>query len=447
MSSALERRPVVAAVLTAAGAAVATSRTQILVMTLACLLVLVTLGIRPLAVALVAATFVTRFRVGVGGASLLLEHVALVACAVALVVHDRGPALVAAARDRTAILFGTFVVWNGAVSAVQAAEPSKSLLIVAWLALDWMMLVVLTASVDGPGALVRPALVCCGVTASVAIATGVSAHLLGTEFGVSVESVTGAAAVHGLSHEPNVLGATLALWAFVAFTSAGYRQSRGNKVVVGLCVVGVLMSLTRAAALGLTAGVLVWSMVRGRPARRAVAHATGAFALLLAALWLAAPGVAGPVFAKGGQLVDFGSQTGQVRVDQWMQAVDDLRGGAWLTGLGANAFGQHHLEPTIPQTPTPAYLGNLPLQVLYDSGVVGLALLGGVLASLLSRHRMRDGRAAGLLTVYALCALGTSPFWFGTTWVLAAVAVVDRRRAASRPAPPTTADVALAGAR
>ena len=444
----------VAALLVTTGCLLAVSGAHHVAVALASLLLLLTLGPRPLVVGLVAATFVTRFRLELGGANFLVEHVVLAVCAVALVVHGRGAALVSVARDRTLVLLGAFVAWNGVASAVQAVEPGQSLLIVGWLALDWLMVVVLAGSTDEPGLLVRPALVSCGVAAGLAIAMWASAHLLGTGFGISAESVTGAPSLHGLSHEPNILAATLALWLFVAFTSPRYRQSRRSGVFVAVCALGVVLTLTRAAVVGLVGGVVVWALVRGRSARRAAARAAAGFALVLAVLWLAAPGIAAPIVEKGSQLLNFGSQTGQVRLDQWRQALDDLEGTDWLIGLGSNSFGQRHLEPTLPESPTPAYLGNLPLQVLYDSGVVGLVLLGATLVSVLTWARLREGRAAGLLTVYVLCAAATSPFWFGTTWLLLAVALVDRRRISAEPGtavPPAAASapvgrVAVTGA-
>jgi hypothetical protein len=113
-------------------------------------------------------------------------------------------------------------------------------------------------------------------------------------------------------------------------------------------------------------------------------------------------------------------------VQFWEAALDDLRGYDLLFGHGADSFGHRRLDPTQPGKP--AYLGNLTLQVLYETGIVGTALLTATVLSLFTRRRLKDGRALSLLTLYLICASATSPFWYGTTWVLVAIAMIDRRR-------------------
>lgn len=381
------------------------------------------LGSRRLIWLLIGATFVTRFRIDAFGASFRVEHLVLAVCLLALIREGRVAALVAAATDRTVLVFGAFVAWSGLVSVLQSPRAGESLLIVGWLALDVVLLVVVLASDQGADLLARAGILWAGAAAAVAIVLWGAARTAGVSFGVASDE-----AALGLSFEPNLLGATLALWAFVAFTGVRSVRRRTGLVVVALSLVAIALSLTRSALMGLVLGLLTWATLQGARARvravRLLVTVLGGLVLIVAL----APGLVTPISENVTSALELGSGTGKHRVDSWRTAVGDMDGTAWAIGLGTNSFGQRHLEPTLPTTPTPAYLANLPLQILYDTGVVGAVLVGVGLVGLVRGRRLRDGRALGLLVVYGVCAIATSPFWYGTTWLLTAIAVLDRRR-------------------
>ena len=386
------------------------------------------LGWQRLVGLLIAATFVTRFRIDVLGANLRPEHLVLVVCVVAMLRAGKGASLASAAADRTAVLFGFFVAWSAFVSVLEAPKVGESLLIVGWLALDWLMVVVLVAAGRDAPALARIGVLWAGAAAAAGVVLWMVSRAAGTGVGVATETLGGTPAASGLAFEPNLLGAGLALWAFVAFTGVPRLRRPVAAGVVTLCLAAIALSLTRAAMVGLGLGLVTWAALAGTRARVRLLLLVVAAGVVAASVVLVEPEVAAPVAENAAQALDFGSGTGKLRLESWRTAVADLDGMDWATGLGTNSFGQRHLEPTLPTTPTPAYLANLPLQVLYDTGVVGAALLAAVVASALSRHRLRDGRAVGLLVVYGVCAVATSPFWYGTTWLLVAIAVLDRRR-------------------
>jgi hypothetical protein len=75
-----------------------------------------------------------------------------------------------------------------------------------------------------------------------------------------------------------------------------------------------------------------------------------------------APGVVKPFRTTVTQALNFSSGTALRRAQGWKPALEDIKGTAWVTGLGTNSFGQRHLDPTLPTTPTPAYLAHLPLR-------------------------------------------------------------------------------------
>lgn len=391
------------------------------------------LGWKRLTVLLIGSTFVTFLRIDFLGASLRLEHLVLLACVVAMVAAGREQSLLTAARDRTAMFFAAFVLWSALASALQAVSPADSLLIVGWLALDWLFLVVILAAWDDPRAVARAGAQWAGPAAALALGLWVAASIAGTSFGVVTVDVERGTAATGLSFEPNLLGFTLAVWAFLVLTGVTGLPQRLRAAVLGVVLIGLTLSLTRAAMVGFGAGVLVWALLGGGLARRRILRVAGATALGALVLAVFAPGTAAPVTRRASQMLDFGSGTGQLRVDSWRTALGDLDGLSWIIGLGSNSFGQRHQDPTLPGVP--AYLGNLPIQILYDGGIVGVVLLSLTVFSVLTRRRLRDGLGSGLITLYVVCAVATSPFWYGTTWLLVGMACLDRRRPQRPPAP------------
>jgi hypothetical protein len=190
--------------------------------------------------------------------------------------------------------------------------------------------------------------------------------------------------------------------------------------------VAVLVALTRGAVLGLLLGLLVWTvMSRGAALRRLVAWlALGG--MLVAGLSVVSPATLHPIEEKLRLLVDTSSGTGRNRVNQWGTAIDDIHGLSWSVGLGLNSFGQRHLDPTLPDRPTPGYLGSLPLQVVYDTGLIGALLLAGAFVSVWPRSREGRRRALGLVVVVLVSTTATSTLWFGSTWALVALAARGR---------------------
>ena len=112
--------------------------------------------------------------------------------------------------------------------------------------------------------------------------------------------------------------------------------------------------------------------------------------------------------------------TGEVRIDGWKTAVGDLRGSGWVFGLGTNSFGQRHVDPTRPDIARSDYLGNLPLEIVYDAGVGGVAIAVAVGWVLVRKGRERHTVIA-CLCVYVVVSVFTSFFWFAATWLFAAL--------------------------
>jgi O-Antigen ligase len=392
------------------------------------------LGVRRLVLLLIVTTFVTRFRVVVGGYHFMPEHVVLLIALLSLAMSTRLDRVWAALRSPAVLLLGLFVAWGGVVSLMRAPQQSSSLAIVGWLALDWLILVLVLATVEDSTQIERVGSVAAVGAAAVAIFLwGLSSVGL-IAFGTQHETLTGAPAAYGLSFEANILASTLAIWLFLILTGA--RSTRFRVAALCLLSCALVLSLTRAAIIGLLLGLVVWAVFEGKVARRRVLRSLAAAAVAIAALSVLAPSVSAPFTRKIAEATDFSSGTGHLRVQSWSTAVGDIHGPAdVLLGLGTNTFGQRHLDPTVPELDRGYYLGNLPLEIFYDTGLVGVLLILGALATMRPLAREHPGRAAGLIVLYLVCSMATSTFWFGSTWLLIAMALRRRRTRAPAPAP------------
>jgi O-Antigen ligase len=406
------------------------------------------IGLRRLVVVLVAATFVTRFRVVAGGFHFLPEHVVLVALLLSLALSTRLNRVYEALRSPPVMLLGLFIAWAGVTSVLRSPEPAASLAIVGWLGLDWMILICLLSAVEDRRTIERVGCVAAVAAAVVAIGLWCASSFGITAFGTQIDPLTGARAVYGLADEANILASTLAVWLFLILTGKYSNRFR----LLAVCIIGTAMALalTRAAIVGLVLGLVIWALLEGKVARRLAFRTLSAGAAAIVALALLAPSAVSPFTTKLGAVTTFNSGTGQLRVQSWESALGDIKGVPdALVGLGLNSFGQRHLDPTVPELDRRYYLGNLPLEVLYDTGLIGVGLLAAALAAMRPLRRAHPGRAVGLTVLFLVCSITTSAFWFGSTWLLIALALRSR----PAPAKETVAEsvdarqVAVAGAR
>jgi hypothetical protein len=417
----------------AAGAAL-TRGTQLAVACLAVavgLIVVQTASRRLLLTLVVAATFVTRFRITVGGLHFLPEHFVAACLLVRLILDGKSSAMWRVLTDRTVVLLAIFIAWEAVVSLLQAPQPAKSLPIVGWLALDWIILIVVLASLQDTVQLERLAARFNVSLAIIAVLLWLAYVGAGSALGTQGGYASGGRAVFALSWEANVLAGTLAVWGFVGLSSRHSSVQRLGRIGAPLAIAAIAVSYTRSAVIGFALGLIVWTASGDRLAVRKVGRLV-AISLGAVVLLGFVHQVATPVEKRFTKLLALNSGTAAFRMDSVRTASKDLHGIDFVVGRGAESFGQLHLDPTRPGQP--AYIGELPFQILYDSGLVGFALLGAALASLRPLARMHAGRALGVIVVYLVAATATSPFWFGWTWVLIALAIMTRPTAIYRPA-------------
>lgn len=219
--------------------------------------------------------------------------------------------------------------------------------------------------------------------------------------------------------DPNELGALLAVGAVLAMTLACYRVLGGPARVLALgiavlCGVGVFLTSSRGALVGLAASIVATPLLAG-PGRR-----------LLASVLVIASGIATTVWlmllAPANTLERFSvASGGSGRVDLWTIALRMFNDNP-VTGAGAGNFpvsAIHYL--LLPGTITrPEYIidkpkatHNIYLQVLVEMGLVGIVLFLGIIviclvvalraAHLFQRQGDRDTEllARGLLIALA----------------------------------------------
>jgi hypothetical protein len=381
--------------------------------------------------ALIAATFVTRFRIPVFGHHFLIEHPVAILTLLSLMLNGWGRRLTEAARSTPSLIFLGYIAWGCVTSVISAPEVGASLSIAVWLFFSWLILVILLAWFRDSETLERSGLrwaafaALAGVVLWVLYRAGLpfGAQLVDSIPTASAPSTTGVAA-YGLSYEPNLLGSTMSLWVFIALTGrVTPRTDRIRMVVIVAGLASVYLSLSRAPLFALAAGLLVWFLLDRQVAKRRVAALLGLTVVAVVVLSITAPNTISSWTAKLAASTNFAAGSGGQRYSKAQQAVTDLQGN-WFAGLGLNSFGQRHLETS--QVDQAAYLPTLPLQILYDAGLIGVILITVLVASLhplAAQARSRRARGCGLIVVYAFASLATSPFWFGSTWLLVALAI------------------------
>lgn len=372
--------------------------------------------------ALVFSLFTTRLVVHVGGVGVRPEHIMAVALFAHACVRSHWGAVLRAMIHPAALWFGAFIAWSAVTSWFHAPDATKSMVIVLWLASDWVILVAILALAPNPSELIRQGTRGARIAAVVAIALWFLGAAGLTTFGT--QSVPGVAfrSAYGLSFESNILAGLLMVWAFIASTDRRYLTPRLRTATVALCLVAATLAYTRAAFVGFLLGSLLWRLQAGKALRLPVGKVVVS-AVAVLCLAVAFPRYSSPFVARAGQLLEFGSGTGAQRVSASTTALNDINGLNILLGLGTNSYGQRHLEPTV-DTPTPAYLANYPLQVFYDSGLIGSLLLLGAFLTVVPRKGPRRRRALLVAVVYLVSAIATSPGWFASTWYLFAIAAL-----------------------
>jgi hypothetical protein len=376
---------------------------------------LAVLPFRWIVIALILASGLTRVVIPVSGVNLRPDIVLVPAALISCGLSGRLGEFFRWARHPAIVLLGLFVALQYGVSAVASPNPGKSFGVASWLLLN-LLIVVLSLACFGDDR--RALLRWLTITALIVVTSGYAGWVMASFFSISWGAGSDSSGLRaaGVAFEPNILAGTAAMWAVIILTSA--QRLRGFQYAfLLLCLLTIPLSDTRAAAIAVAAGLAVYVVMRPQRVSRIALVGLVSMAAF-AAVQATAPSQSASLSQK---LLNYGDQTAAQRFSSWSLAVSDMNGASWLFGLGTNSYGQRHLEPTLLPAQVPAYLGNLPLQALYDSGLLGLGLLAAS-ASMLIANGDRRRRSALIVTFLAISS-ATSPFFFSNWWLLVALAL------------------------
>ncbi|MCE1179138.1 MAG: O-antigen ligase family protein [Micrococcales bacterium] len=364
-----------------------------------------------------------------GGAAPKLAIAAAIGLAVGdlLLRHDRprvGP---------TQLLLLAFASWY-AVAVGASTDPIASSETLATV-IGWAVCVVAMASL-----LTTPARTVAAVGGYLAgcLAAGVWAlqrWLAGTSITASIPDV-----------DVNDLGAYTATAAVIAVTMAVMPQTtprvRGlSALAAAVLSLSVLASLSRGSILALAIGLVVVFVAAPAARRRLTAGmiVAGIVAAVAAPWWTVQLRTG---LMQKGVVADRNVSS---RVEAWVQGAN-LGTSNWLHGVGPNTLADF-LAPAS-HTPPGAFIvhvaHNTPIEVLYSTGLVGLALFGAFTLSALwdasSTARGRGPRRSstlsaagtGALVACLVCSMFTSQLVNPTLWLVLIIATAGTARALPR---------------
>ena len=378
---------------------------------------------------IIASTFLSRFSFSVGGLNLRAEMAIGAISGAALLLKGSRK------LDRnatTAIGLGlAWVVWLFLVSLLTSPSISASSVIIAWLVFDLMAVGYVVSFVTRLTPAIYTGILLAFIYSVLAIGVWIAATFGTSQFLVQLDPTYGGYAAYVTVFEANILAALVVLWSVVALSD---RLAGGVPIYfrVGLVALTPLVAVvthTRIAFV-VAAIVIVTAVIKIRSARWMIIFWTAFLFFLLFQLDL--EGLSLTKFTSPFSLDD---GTGRYRSRTWSQAFADLgsNGTAWLTGLGANSFGQRHLDPSLPGSGARWYLGNLPLQLVYDGGVVAVIILG-TLAGRLMKIRT-SALSFVFVGSYLILGISTSTLWLMQSWIFIAMLLVSSANYARRVKP------------
>jgi O-antigen ligase len=399
---------------------------------------------------LIAAAVLTHYRFDVGAVSVRPEHLAAVVTAVLgglqLIVHRRGLRMPVAAwfglawwaMNLISGLFFSPLAASGLQNGVRVGVGAITFILMVNLIPDrrrWWWAVCFYAAV--------------GIAEA---SFGILARLLfpfGINLGVQVSWNFTEPIPYGTFEEGNLFGSHIAIWAILILAllaAAGpIRQWQRRRFLLaaglGVLLLGLFLSLSRAAWLTLVVGAaLVWIFQGRNPwlhTNRLLLSATAApfVVLLVLAITPYLPASLPFVDRLQSFLTLSSDPTFSARLNDWGLAWND-----WLqqplTGWGPGSF--YDLHGLL--RANPAWISNLSLRLLQETGILGfLSFLGFFLALLVPAiktvsqqpdHRERIallGLVIGFLVLIGLAYQSTDGIWLAAGWVHAGLIAAGTR--------------------
>ncbi|MDM4761507.1 O-antigen ligase family protein [Galbitalea sp. SE-J8] len=401
-------------------------------------------------------SFLGRYDVVVLGFRVRIEQITPLMLAAWLVGHPalRGSFL-RAARHPVVLVFAVFIGWNVISTLLFSPDYVWSASILAWLVIDIVLLTAVMTLRDGARFLARAGAASTAPWALLGLGAFAIANLTrgAVPFGTDFDWLYEIYVARVTAIEANIYATILILWALVATTmiARGWRAVLPVAVLVPL---GLIASQTRTSVFSMLVGLGVFALatlVRDRRTPRAAGRRVLPAAVVAAALLVSfalvtlipstGTGRDAPVpTATAGatptptyvpdptdpetqnKLGDIDLRGGTIgfRITVAEIAAQDITGVHLWFGNGTNTFGIRHEQPGTPGVS--GHIIMLPVQVLYDGGVVGLVLLVALFGTVIAASpRRRLPAVLGVLASYAISTALTSMFWFAATWILLAV--------------------------
>ncbi len=272
-----------------------------------------------------------------------------------------------------------------------------------------------------------------------------------TTFGISAEQYGFIPGVYGTQYEANIFGSYCGCCAilFLAFFLLSQKSHR-NRYIWGmaLCLIAALMSLARSVllALPIAAAFVLWVVYKsGRVQFRSLVRLAAVVTVLVL---LVSPFIFNLVVERFSTIdIDelSADNTTLTRVVQIAAGLEDIRMHP-LLGTGTASFQlffnwDDYMPGMGGDTDAGGWLGNSPLRVLHDTGIVGLAIfllfLGFLVSASRKAFRIADPQTkvlllalSGGLILYAITFQATEATMLAFTWVhlgmLAAIAEIVR---------------------
>ncbi|RZL84971.1 MAG: hypothetical protein EOP32_01610 [Rhodococcus sp. (in: high G+C Gram-positive bacteria)] len=403
-----------------------------------------------LVVAVVVSSFFGHYGVAIAGYNVRVEQVVALLFVVWLTAWARTRAdFFRALTHPVVLVFGAFVAWNVIATLMFSPSLGKSASILVWFVIDLLLLAGLislgTRAIWAENTGIRWVVPwgLAGFAAFIVANVSDGGFTPGTDFDgmyqIYVARMT--------SQEANIYASILVLWTLLLVARKGRNRIWMTAAAVAVPL-GVIGSQTRTAVFCLVTGLivyLVYEVVRSyQNGRQRTGLWFGPVVLIMgialgygAATVLPAFGddvgraesaetsssTAGPS-EPSGKLGDIDFQGGNIgfRIAVAKAAAEDMHGANLWFGNGTNTFSLRHDQPGSPGVP--GHIIMLPVQILYDVGVVGLLLLAGLAVTVL-RHVPWQRRpvAYAVVVTFAAAATMTSMFWFSVTWIVIAALI------------------------
>lgn len=376
----------------------------------------------------VASLFMSGIELRIGGLVLLPEHIALTILIYASWRH-RGSFSRSSSAAGIVFLVALWWIVLFLISVMVSLNPGQSVRLLLWILINIVAAVSVFLLKLEIRIMISDAIRVSVVGCVVSLVGWAVANTTGSlnQF-VEKDYASNSSRLQGLMQEPNLFACYLTLLACILYV---YRKDIPGKIVVTYFVVaGVTVTLTYTRVAWVFFGLALILMILRQVNFfgkilfvLGVSLATLLLPYILFSLSASSESVGTAITSRVGNIFDFSSGTGALRILTTDQAIDEMtRSGSWITGLGFNAYPQRHDAGVTSYAAN--YLGNLWIALPYDGGVistVAFALAVGVLWV----GTLRYGSTIFILSFIAFSST-TNPIWFSFVWAFAALILRSR---------------------